>query len=93
MNRKSENIWLFLFRKSHFSPKKNLIIAQQGEGLTILSTRDDNIRVWDEVAPFRPARLFFSILKPVSFKKLNWAGADRKIPKPVPFTLNFYFYF
>ena len=41
------------------------------------------------------ARLFFLILKLISFKKLNRAGRDRdeKIPRPVPFTFDFYFYF
>ena len=42
-----------------------------------------------------PTRLFFSILKPVSFKKLNGTGrgGDEKISKPAPFTFDFCFYF
>ena len=39
------------------------------------------------------ARLFFLIPKPISFKKLNGAGQNGKIPKPVPFTFYFCFYF
>ena len=42
-----------------------------------------------------PARLFFSIPKLVSFKKLNGAGQgkDEKIYKPVPFTFDFLFFY
>ena len=40
-----------------------------------------------------PTRLFFSIPKLVSFKKLNRAGRDEKILKLAPFTFYFYFYF
>ena len=43
--------------------KKNFIIAQQGGGLVTLTTRDDNGWVWGLDS------FFFSILKPVSFKK------------------------
>ena len=39
------------------------------------------------------ARLFFLILKPISFKKLNGAGQNGKIPKPISFTFDFCFYF
>ena len=39
------------------------------------------------------ARLFFLILKPISFKKLNEAGRNEKILKPVPFTFDFCFYY
>ena len=40
-------------------------------------------------------RLFFSILKLVSFKKLNGTGRDEngKIPKPAHFTFDFCFVF
>ena len=40
-----------------------------------------------------PTRLFFSIPKLVSFKKLNGAGRgkDENILKPVPFTFDFLF--
>ena len=37
-----------------------------------------------------PARLFLSIPKPVSFKKLN-PNENRKIPKPTMFTFDFDF--
>ena len=61
--------------------KKNSIIAQQEEKLKIYTTRDDNGRVWDGAIPSHPTRLFFSILKLVSFKKLNRAGKEmRKFP-------------
>ena len=55
--------------------------AQQGEGPAIHTTKDDNKRVWEEATPFRPGSFifFFSILKLVSFKKLNGAGM-RKFP-------------
>ena len=39
------------------------------------------------------ARLFFLVLKPISFIKLKGAGQNEKIPKPVPFTFDFCFYF
>ena len=42
------------------------------------------------------AHLFFSILNPVLFKKLNRVGRvgrDGKILKPAPFTFDFCFYF
>ena len=39
------------------------------------------------------ARLFFLIPKPISFKKLNEAGQNEKILKPVSFTFDFCFYF
>ena len=35
---------------------------------------DDNGRVWDVAVPSDPARLFFSISKLVSFKKLKMVG-------------------
>ena len=54
--------------------KKNSIIAQQEEELTIYTTRDDNGRVWDGASHPDPACLFFSIPKLVLFKKLNRAG-------------------
>ena len=38
-------------------------------------------------------RLFFSIPKLVSFKKLNGIGRDEKILKPSSFTFDFCFYF
>ena len=53
--------------------------AQQGEGLAIHTTKDDNERVWRRRPHSDLARLFFSILKLVSFKKLNGAGMI-KIP-------------
>ena len=37
--------------------------------------------------------LFFSILKLISFKKLNEMGRDEKISKPVSFIFDFCFYF
>ena len=40
-----------------------------------------------------PTRLFFLILKLVSFKKLNGLGRDGKIPNPIPFIFDFYFKF
>ena len=40
-----------------------------------------------------PARLFFSILKLVSFKKLTGRDGDGKILKLAPFTFYFCFYF
>ena len=39
--------------------KKNSIIVQKGEGLAILTTRDDNGRVWDEAAPSRLGSFIF----------------------------------
>ena len=39
------------------------------------------------------ARLFFLILKPISFKILNGTGRNGKILKPVPFIFDFCFYF
>ena len=39
--------------------KKNFIIAQQGEGLAILTTRDDNGMVYDEAAPSRFGSFIF----------------------------------
>ena len=39
--------------------KKNSIIAQQEEELSIYTTRDDNGRVWDEVVPSRPDSFTF----------------------------------
>ena len=38
------------------------------------------------------AHLFFSILKPILFKKLIGQGGDEKIPKPVPFIFDFCFF-
>ena len=40
-----------------------------------------------------PIRLFFSISKLISFKKLNGASDDEKIPKPALFTFDFFFKF
>ena len=41
-----------------------------------------------------PIYLFFSILKPVPFKKLNGqVGGDEKILKSAPFAFDFCFYF
>ena len=54
--------------------KKNSIIVQQKEELVIYTIRDDNGKVWDGRSHPDPARLFFLILKLVSFKKLNRAG-------------------
>ena len=55
--------------------KKNSIIVQQEEELAIYTIKDDNGRVWDGVVPSRPQLVyFFSILKLVSFKKLNRVG-------------------
>ena len=59
--------------------KKNSIIAQQEEELTIHTTRDDNGRVWDRAVPSQLDSFIFSIPKLFSFKIL----------KLVPFT--FYF--
>ena len=74
--------------------KKNFIIAQKRERLTTLTTRDDNGRVWDETAPSRLGSfIFFLIPKSISFKKLNGARRNGKIPKPVLFTFDFCFYF
>ena len=48
MNRESENIWFFLFKKIIFHKnKKSSIIAKQEGELEICITRDDNGRVWD----------------------------------------------
>ena len=59
--------------------KKNSIIARKGEGLAILTTMDDNERVWDEVTQSRLGSfIFFLIHKPISFKKLNGMGQDEK---------------
>ena len=42
--------------------KKNSIIAQYGEGLVTLTIRDNNGRVWDEVASSRlDSFIFFKI--------------------------------
>ena len=54
--------------------KKNSIIVQQEEKLAIYTIKDDNWRIWDGRYYPDPARLFFSILKLVSFKKLNRVG-------------------
>ena len=43
-----------------------------------------------------PIRLFFSVFKTISFKKLNGTCEDEKILKPTPFTFDnfdFCFYF
>ena len=73
--------------------KKNSIIAQQEEKLKIYTTRDDNGRVWDGAIPSDPTRLFFSILKLVSFKKLNRAGKEmRKFPNSHRLILIFVFF-
>ena len=53
--------------------KKNSIIVQQEEELVTYTTRDDHGRIWDGTVPSDPAHLLFSILKLVSFKKLNMA--------------------
>ena len=75
--------------------KKNSIIEQQGEGPAIHTTRDDNGRTGRSHPNL--ARLFFSILKLVSYKKIKRDGAgqngDKKILKPAPFTFCFCFYF
>ena len=39
------------------------------------------------------AYLFFSILKPILFKKLNGQGGDEKILKPAPFIFDFFYIF
>ena len=55
--------------------KKNFIIAQKEKGLATLTTRDDNERVRDKAVSSRPGSfIYFSILKTISFKKLNGAG-------------------
>ena len=98
MNRKCENIWLFLFRKNRLSSKKkkNSIIVQQGE-LATLATWNDNGVFGTRRSHPDPVRLFFfSIPKPIPFKNLNgtgWFGWDEKIFKLVPFTFDFYFIF
>ena len=84
MNRKNENIWLFLFRKSHFSlkQKKNFIVVQQEKGTTIHTIKDENERVWDRAASSDSTR----------FKKIK-RGEDENFPIPAPFTFDFCFYF
>ena len=73
MNIKNENIWFFLLKKIIFHKnKKNSIIVQQEEGLATYTTKDDNRGFG--TGRSHPARLFFSIPKLVSFKKLNMAG-------------------
>ena len=47
----------------------------------------------DEAAPSRLDSFIFLIHKLISFKKLNEARWDGKIPEPVPFIFDFCFYF
>ena len=51
----------FSIQKKSFSTKtkKNFIVAQQGEGLAIHTTRNYNRRVWDEAAPSRLGSFIF----------------------------------
>ena len=58
-----------------FSTKTRKIssLPNNEKGITIHTTRDDNGRVWDGAVS---ARLFFSIPKLISFKKLNGAGQE-----------------
>ena len=63
--------------------KKNSIIAQQEEELAIYTTRNDNGRVEDGWSHPDPARLFFSIFKLLSFKKLNRTGQENSQTRPV----------
>ena len=70
-------MWFFLFRKSHFpqKKKKNSIIAQQQEELTLYTLLGMTTGGFGTGRSHPdPTRLFFSILKLVSFKKLNKAG-------------------
>ena len=92
-------IFGFVYSESHLPPKQeNSIIAQQGGGQATLTTRDDNGGFGTGQPHPDPTRLFFSISKPIPFKKLNrtgWGpvGKDGKILKPAPFTFDFCFYF
>ena len=54
--------------------KKNSIIVQQEEKLTIYTTKDDNGRFWDGAIPSRPGSFIFFNSQTVSFKKLNRRG-------------------
>ena len=92
--------FFYLEKVSFHKNKKNSIIAKQEEELAIYTTRNDSERVWDGAIPSRPARLFFSILKLVSFKKLNRAGrrCENSQTRPVYILFlflifNFYFYY
>ena len=73
--------------------KKNSIIVQQEEELAIYTTMNDNGRVWDGRSHPDPARLFFSIFKLVSFKKLNRAGQRWENSQTRPVYILFLFLF
>ena len=92
MNRKSENIWFFLFRKVIFyKNKKNSIIVQQEKKLALLGMTTGGFGT--RRAHPDPTRLFFSILKLVSFKKLNRAGRRWKNSQTRPVYILFLFLF
>ena len=58
LNRKVKIFCFFYSEKVIFHKnKKNSIIVQQEEELTIYTTRDDNGRVWDGAVPSRPGSL------------------------------------
>ena len=80
----------FIFHKN----KKNSIITQQEEELIIYTTMDDNGRIWNGTVSSRSGSFIFSILKLVSFKKLNRTGWrwENSLTRPVYILFLFLFF-
>ena len=89
-------VFFFIQKKSSIHQnKKNFIIVQQEGGLATLTTMDDNGGFGTGGPHFDLVRLFFSIHKSVSFKKLNGArrvSRDEKIHKLIQLTYGFCFF-